>query len=338
MQSGMGVSERVRVLGAAAALVLFSALSACGGGGGGGNDNPPLEVSVSVDGVADASNPLTPGESTTIDVPSGANLVFGSQGETRWKPTATSSSFDVNSFTFTSKSLTVSSNAGGTLVIVFSNKTDESQQATLTIHVAPKEFQAVARVDGEIEGWSSSSVEADGSASQYEFLRRTVLLDAGGYGTENSSTPGVYSWQRLLYDAQDRYLGYVNTQDGTECLYDNPLVYVNYPLQVGKTWSGDATRNCNGSPLTYIQHYTRSVPAYERVTVPQGSHDALRIEGEAHTTVTSNDPIYSGYSYTWKSTCWWAVDLGRNVKCEHAYEFDDGTTRTVSEVMTSLTR
>jgi hypothetical protein len=327
------VSERVRVLGVAAALVVLGALSACGGGGG--RDNPPLEVSVSVDGVADAST-LKPGESTTIDVPSGATLVFGSQGDTRWTPVATDSSFDVNSFTFTSKSVTVSSITGGTLVIVFSNKADETQKATLTIRVAPKAFQAVARVDGEIEAWAEASVASDGSSGQSQYFRRTVLLDAGGYKIQSGSTPDTFSPTYSLYDAQDRYLGSANTD--FECLYDNPLVYVNYPLQVGKTWSGDATRNCNGSPLTYSQHYTRTVKAYERVTVPQGSHDTLRVEAQVDFKITSSDPVYSGTTYTANSTCWWAVDLGRNVKCEYLYHFEDGTSESYTDVMTALTR
>ena len=324
-------TQRIKNLLALSAI--GAALAACGGGGG--HDDPPLEVSVSVDGVTDP-NTLTPGESATISVPSGATLVFSSEGQTGWTPVATESTFQVNSFSFTSKSLTVDSNGGGSLVVVFKNNADETQKATLTVNVAPQEFQAVARVDGEVEAWSETAVESDGSSSQSNFFRRTVLMDAGGYGLDIASTPGAYSQSRSLYDAQDRYLGFVNTATGSECRYDNPVAFVSYPLHVGQTWSGDAKRVCGFQ--TFAQQYSRSVEAYERVVVPQGSHDALRIKAEAHYSVTYSDPNVPGYGYTTNSTCWWAVDLGRNVKCDYVFHYDDSTTGSRTEVMTSLTR
>jgi len=332
MRIGMWMGAPLRALGMAAVM----ALAACGGGGS--DDKPALDVTVKVDGVADSAGPLSAGETGTIAVASGATLVFDSPGETRWEPTATGSSFEVNTFSFTSKSMTVSSHAGGTLVVVFTNKADASQQATLNVTVAPEEFQAVARVDGEVETWSETWTDSTGAVTQDSFLWRTVLMDQGTYGVDiGDAQTGTYSSTRSLYDAQDRYLGFAAVESGNKCLYDQPVAFVSYPLHVGKSWVGDATRSCGGI-LTFTQHYSRSVEAYERVVAPQGSHDALRIKAQADYTVTSTDPDQPGYGYTVNSTCWWAVDLGRNVKCNYVFHYDDGSSDSRSDVMTGLAR
>jgi hypothetical protein len=233
--------------------------------------------------------------------------------------------------------MTVSSNAGGSLAVVFTDKADASQKATLNVTVAPKEFQAVARVDGEVEAWSLTETDNEGAVTQSQRFQRTVLMEEGKYGVETAfGTPDTYSSTRGLYDAQDRYLGYANGLTGTECLYDTPVANVSYPLHVGKTWSGDATRNC--ADLKLSQHYSRRVEAYEKVVTPEGSHDALRITAVVAVSADFADPVYTDYSYTLNSTCWWAIDLGRHVKCDFAYRFDDGSSDSRQEVMTSLTR
>jgi hypothetical protein len=109
---------------------------------------------------------------------------------------------------------------------------------------------------------------------------------------------------------------------------------VSYPLHVGKSWSGDAKRACGG--LTISLHYERSVEAYERVIVPQGGHDALRIKLEA--TYTYSQPGMDSFGQTVTGTCWWAIDLGRNVKCDYVYHYDDGSSESRSDVLISLTR
>ena len=333
MQTGMGVSERVRVLGAAAALVLFSALSACGGGDG-REDNPPLEVSVSVDGVTDADT-LTPGESAAISVPSGATLVFSSEGQTRWAPVATESSFQVNSFSFTSKSLTVTSNGGGSLVVLFKDKADETKTATLTVTVAPKEFERAARADGEVETWSTVSVDVEGNTYHGGGLYRTVLTDNGAYEVHvGNSETGLYS-QRQRYDAQDRYLGFAALGADVNCTYDQPVVQVGYPMHVGKTWSGEAHRDCGDMTyLSFDQSYVRTVEAFERISVPEGSHEALRIRAEVTYTNIGGDPN-DGYTST--NTCWWAVDLGRNIKCEYVSHYTDGKTSSQTTTLAKRT-
>jgi hypothetical protein len=90
-------------------------------------------------------------------------------------------------------------------------------------------------------------------------------------------------------------------------------------MHVGKTWSGTSTRTCtNGSSLDVS--YTRTVAAFQRISVPAGEFDALRIESELSYQLLDPD---SNYSVT--STCWWAVQIGRQVKCDYVYHFPEGS-------------
>src|SRR5262249_53307170 len=155
-------------------------------------------------------------------------------------------SFHVNSFSFTSKSMTVTSNAGGTLVVVFKNKADETQTATLTVNVAPQEFARVSAIEGELAQWNSTITYGDGSTDDLSYHTRTTLMDSGAYGLDTAGVnaqPDTYS-TRSLYDAQDEYLGWQTITGSSSCLYDHPVVQFSLPMHVGKTWTGSATRTC----------------------------------------------------------------------------------------------
>jgi hypothetical protein len=317
-------------------MVAVMALAACGGGGS-SEEKPAFGVTVTIDGAADAAGPLAAGETETIEVPSGATLVFESAGETRWEPTATGSSYEVNSFSFTSKSMTVSSNAGGSLMVVFSDKADASQKATLNVTVAAKEFDRVARVDGETETWSTTTTDSAGAPRVTTRLDRTVLMDAGGYGIESEDAEtGASFGVRTLYDSQDRVLGYRYIASGEDCLNDKPVVMVEYPLQVGKSWSSDTKQLCS-SFQSVEDHSSGTVEAFERIVVPQGSHDTLRLRYEGRSTSTSIYPTVPPFVFSWTATCWWAVDVGRMVKCETATQGSDGSSSQITSVLTDLT-
>jgi hypothetical protein len=331
MRIGRWTGASWRALG----VVAVMALAACGGGAG--DDEPPLEVTVTVDGVADSSGPLTAGETSTMEVPSGATLVFASEGETRWAPTATGSTYAVNSFSFTSKSMTVSSNAGGTLVVVFTDKANPSQKATLNVTVAPKEFQRVAVVDGESSEWTYVRVNRD-DVSHTDTLRANVRLldDEGSYSIWLETLSGGTSWVTTNYDAQDRMTGISFGSGG--CTDDAPQVLLSYPLHVGKQWSGTSTRTCDGVK-NYDQSYERTVEAFERISVPAGSFEALRIKSVTNFT-NHGDPNVPGGAYSVTRTCWWATMLGRNVKCEFTYDYPDSVpgnySRSLTQTMTKL--
>lgn len=325
----MMLVNRARVrpaLGAALVASMAWVLSACGGGGG----EPPLEVAVSVNGVPDASNPLTIGEATTINVASGSTLVFTSEEDTRWAPVATSSSFSVNSFSVTEKSMTVSSDAGGTVQVVFSDARDEAKTASLTVVVAPKEFARVAPREGQFFDMAVRLTDLEGGVTTWDERLITRLDGSGGNYAEEVWSGDAYQYivSRELYDHLGRYLGWDHPHAPLACTNSQPLVNHSYPLHVGKTWSGATSRRCDGGPANYDLAYERSVEAFEPVTVPAGTFNTLRIRSEQRVSNISIAGVPSAYDVI--RTCWWAVDLGRDVKCEYSYDYPAGTAGTLT--------
>jgi len=327
MRTDMNMRARWRLSIAAVAAVW--ALSACGGGGG-GEDAPEFAVAVKVDGAADASNPLVAGETTTIEVASGATLTFDSEGETRWTSTATSSTFDVDAFSFTSKTLTVNSPAGGRVVIEFIDKADTSKKATLTVNIAAHRYERVARVNGEISEWQYTQQDEGYPANITTGRQRVVMNEAdGGYEIQRGPLDDTSPYERSnLFDAQDRSLGLRYLTFDYYCTNSVPVVSYDYPLHVGKAWAGQYERSCymNGEVVgTEAMSFVRTVEAFERITVPAGAYDTLRIK---RTDADGTRP----------STCWWSVELGRDVKCVAVYASPDAPTETYTDVLTRYTR
>lgn len=318
MKKGQWGRTCARAIGVAT-LAALALLGACGGGDD--DSPPPLAVTVKVNGAA-AGEELNAGEAATIDAPSGATLVFDSVDPTRWAPTATDSSFHVDGFSFTSKAVTVASNGGGTLVVVFTNKADETQKATLTVNVAPKEFERVAAIDGESSDWMYDRTNRAGQKTMSTVRTHLSLNgDAGDYSVAVETLTGNVFFSTTNYDALDRVIG-IGPLD-TGCKDDAPVANFSYPLHVGKQWSGTSTRTCDGTKV-YDQAYDRVVEAFERISVPAGSFDTLRIKSAISITNTSGTDI-PGESYAYTRTCWWSVTLGRNVKCQFDYDYPDGT-------------
>lgn len=313
-------------------------LSACGGSDG---DEPDFAVTATVQGESTPGTTLAAGQSASLSVPSGATLVFASEGETRWAPSPANASFTVGSFSWTSKSMTVQSNGGGTIVIAFSDKADGSQRGTLTLNVAPRFFERVPVVQGESAEWRDTIRRRDGSEMVLTRRTRAVVLgDDNSYGLESLTAEGTAT-SRVLYDNQDRTLGTRWMHSERVCDYDNPLPWVAYPLQVGKTWSGQSTRTCT-EPLpdgslwsaSARVNYERTVEAFEKITVSSLTYSTLRIRSESTYLDDNNLRI--------TRTCWWNVATGRNIRCESVYhqsaDAPGAATDSVTEEIVHYTR
>ena len=322
MRSSMSMKVCLRSM--LAALAATWILAACGGGGSSGDT--AFKVALKVDGVADASNPMDVGETTTITAPSGATLTFESNGDAVWTLAATGSSYDVRTDSARSKSIVLTSNGGGGLTIVFANAATPSQRSTLNVVVEPKHFERVAMTEGEVADWANTVVLLSGGTLDSPYRRRSALIGSDGHYRQDSAVawnPDEFTY-RYLFDADDRQTGYQDLTTGHTCTYSVPLAEVSYPLYVGKTWSVTAQKTCNDTPDVRGAATTSVVEAFEPVTVGAGTHDTLRIRTE--TTYSGlPDSNVPGGTFTESETCWWAVDLGRQVKCEATMRYPAGT-------------
>jgi hypothetical protein len=283
------------------------------GCGGGADPKEPLSVTVSVDGSP--TETLDAGESATIEADSGATLVLYSAVATSWNMIAVTSTYTVIGATEGSKSVVVSSNGGGTLDVVLS--TSSGEQVNLRIVISPRHFERLPMRDGEASEWTVTE-ERQGSEPESSIYRRQVQLQADGYFVDETLADSDEYALRSIYDADDRELGDIWLPTGNHCFYSDAIKHFHYPMFVGGLWSGQAQRVCAG---TYDLIYTGAVEAFESISTPAGTFDSLRVRVKTKYENFSR-PDETVTSKT--SVCWWAVEIGRNVKCELAYQYSGG--------------
>lgn len=312
-------------LAATLAIGLTWGLSACGGGGG--EDEPDFAVTAAVQGDTAPGTTLAAGQSATLSVPSGATLVFSSERETRWTPTPTDASFIVDSFSWTSKSFTVSSNGGGNVVIVFSNKDKPSEAATLTVQVEARRFEQVVPEVGVALHSTPQFTALNGSKFTKVWKDEVTSVAADGAYVEEHTvvdySPTPIS--RNTFDAAGRQLTYEFdwlSDSPDVCTYAPALQVLSFPLYVGKSWANDSTANCTSNNLDrWVEN--RTVEAFERVSTPAGDFESLRIRAEG-TFSDAKAPRREPF-YTYSAVCWWSIELGRYVKCDTTKTYPDGT-------------
>lgn len=300
------------------------------------DDQAPMTVTVEVNGVA--SGELQAGNSLTIQVPSGAEVVMQSNVDSTWAPTDPDGTMAVDRSEPRYLSATLSSWTGATAVMEITNGTAAGEVITVTFQVDLAEFQPVTAQVGDAFYWQS--VDDNGTGDVTIRNRRETVVDVAADGswsqTVDSLANGGYYHDRTTYfDAEDSEVGFVI--EGLTCSYEPPDAKVSFPLFVGKTWSNDTSFDgCQGDNYEWEQIETRTVQGHERISVPAGEFDTLRIHGEAQVTIYDMEERHA----TRSETCWWAVTLGRFVKCEWAWTYLDApdTVYTTDSVLTDIER
>jgi hypothetical protein len=110
------------------------------------------------------------------------------------------------------------------------------------------------------------------------------------------------------YDAATGALVRIVTKDGDKLVQFSPrATSIDFPLSVGKRWSGKYDGYTNDDGASWNATTQCAVKGEEKVKVPAGEFDALRIECE--------DAWQSGpFSGVSKTTTWYAPKVGMTVK------------------------
>ncbi len=135
----------------------------------------------------------------------------------------------------------------------------------------------------QVDGWVAPRVGAS-----WEIAQRNT----GSYGKDVRlrMTRGDTTWKGMPAVALSNSLGMTLVaepaggkwlamvgRDGKPAVSFDPPLGWDYPLKVGKTWSGlqRLTMHATGKTLEY--ELSCSIPAFEKVTVPAGTFEAFRI-------------------------------------------------------------
>lgn len=93
------------------------------------------------------------------------------------------------------------------------------------------------------------------------------------------------------------------------------VAWMQFPLEVGKTWSSDYSISLGHGKLQ-AHHHSAKVVGWESVTVPAGTFRALRVNHTLRRMVEMSDVILPEYNYY---TFWYVPEVKRYVKYEREY-------------------
>jgi len=220
-------------------------------------------------------------------------------------------------------SATLVSPKGGQVEIKARSSNDPSQEATLTVVVNPQRYARADFIAGEQRTWRETNTRNGGSVDVNDTLMVTTMADAAGHNTELRDAGTQALKETRVLDADDNRLSR-SYPNGNSCTYAPSRHLLDYPLYYGKSWTTDWTYACSAG-YRETAHAVAAVEDYERITVAQGTHDALRLRTQVAFT-KSNDANLDGgalgqAAYSQDIVCWWSVTLKRTVKCTTTYHY-----------------
>lgn len=301
------------------ALLGVLAAAALAGCDDGGNSGDEMTVRVLVDGAEKGE--LNPGDSLTLQVPSGAEVVMQSNVDSIWTATDAEGAMAVHRAEPRFHSATAWSLMGATASMNVANGAAAGEVVTVVFQVDQATFPAVPAKEGDM---FFTQLVREYNGNQTIDSRQTVT-DVAGDGSREETYENLYAGMYYLdnktyFDAGDRKVKFYIEDAGLTCNYEPPYAKVSLPLFVGKSWSSDTYFDgCHGDGPAQSLTETRTVQAYERVSTPAGDFDTLRILGEGNFTIYDLGDR-DGMQI---ETCWWSVTLGRFVKCEMAVTYLD---------------
>lgn len=312
-----------------AALAFLFVLAGCGGGGSGDQ----VEVRPFVVLTNFGSVPmLVPGVSYRLTMDSGDRLELNaSPAGMQWIVTSDGNVVEAEASEDGAHwSARLDSPKGGQVVIQARSSTDPAQEATLTVVVNPQRHARRDAVANELRVWRETQTRRDGSQAVATVRATVTQVQADGRHQveyrDISTPPGTPTETRTL-DADANRLAR-SFPDGTVCTYTPVRELLDFPLHYGKSWSSDWQYECqhNGTPgYRETAHAATTVDGYESVTVPQGTHQALRLTTRVALTQSNDANLVLGAqgnaAYAQDIVCWWSVSLQRTVKCRVKYEY-----------------
>ncbi|MGM9490836.1 hypothetical protein ACS5PM_26070 [Ideonella sp. YS5] len=283
------------------------------------------------------------GEELTVNVPDGSRIELRASEPVNWTDEFVRASPRDESTVANARQLTLVNDG-----VLSSRSTFEASARDragppirLMVVIDARQFAAVPRKPGESEEWRSSVVRDGQEPQVWAYRRDTTHFTGPGIAfvvthrledgkpiayTELDGEDNAVSRAFVSYDAD-------GNDYPSDCHFSPPVAEFVFPLHVEQRWEAPwTTTHCidlnSGDGMA-----AGEVQAYERVSVPAGTFDALRI----HLSITPLAWLAGGLERTDRQ-CWWSVELGRLVKCEVSLlDFSTGevTARTTDE-MTSF--
>jgi hypothetical protein len=319
----------------AMALLVCAVAAACGGSGDG------LSVTMVVDGIPVSRPAMREGEELTVNVADGSRIELRASEPADWSddflrasPRNESVMANVRSFTLVNDGVLSSRS-----VFEATARNRPGRPIRLLAVIDARRFLPVPRQPGDSEVWRSEFVRAGEEPQTRTYRHDTTHFTAPGIAfvvtsrlddgkpiayTEFDGDDNAVSRAFVSYDAD-------GNDYPADCRFAPPVAEFVFPLHVEQRWqmswrATDCIDLNSGSGMA-----AGEVEAYETVSVPAGTFEALRI----HLGITPADGLAGGLVRT-DRRCWWSDKLGRLVKCQVSLlDFSTGelTARTTDEMI-----
>jgi len=311
-----------------AALALLSALWAplagCGGGGSGDGSVTVVTPFVVLADVAGAplGKMLVPGVAITTTMEGGDTVQLkASPAGVRWvvRSDGNTVAAEVNSDSASWRA-TIQSPKGGEISIVMQSLADPTQEATLKLLVNPQRYARPSWTAGEASTWRETLTRHDGATVEQTLRHTVTAVTTDGAHTQERRTLASEWVDTQTFDADHNAV--TQQRPGVGCQHTPRRALLDFPLYVGKSWQASWQTQCSdlrretGEALTVVEDH-------ERITVPAGSYDTLRIKSLiAYRDVL--DPALTGgvlgqARYAEERVCWWAFSQRRMVRCDSSF-------------------
>lgn len=328
-----------------AGIALACVLTACGGGDG-GTDANSFTISASVGGTKVQSFSGGSGQTTTLTVKSGQDLRFDASNDVVWASVnASQTEVTLKGSSTQSWTAGLKSPPGGTVTLVVTSAKDSNKSATVTVTVSPHEYtSATPQALGRVTTWTETTTQVGGTTATHERANTTTAVDATTGAATMQSTVDAVADELYKQDADGNRLQRTRT-NGDVCTYSPKRTLVSFPLSVGKSWTSTWTYTCTPGGYHETVNTTSTIEAYEPVTTPMGTLNALRIHHVEAVSNSNDAALQNGgagnAAYNIDLVCWWDVAGQRTVKCNQADTYQGGIapanyTKTFTQVLKSV--
>jgi len=316
----------MRALCLAAITATAFALVGCGGDASSPATAPPggFAVTATVGGVPVVGFSAVSGATATLNVGTGQAVQLLATGSVNWATTLNGTDLVAGPSNATQWSGAFGTPTARSVVLTAASTADATRVAVININVAAGPSYAFPSPQlGNATTFAVSDVFVNGVTTSSSYTDTVTAVNANGSHTvqrQGGDAPRLLSMTATGARAAQTF-----TVNGNSCSYTPPRVVFDFPLHFGKSWSSAWAYQCQ---LGYRENGALSgrVVAIERVTVPAGTFDALRIALTFNYTNSNDANLVGGTAgtaqYRIDSVCWYTTAAPlRFLGCDDSYTY-----------------
>jgi hypothetical protein len=182
------------------------------------------------------------------------------------------------------------------------------------------------------DSWTYNSI--DGWKNEKQFTVVIVVTDVtdAGFTQETKRTDNGQG----TVAHRDKNLNLLGREVGNRKFFATPFEpHLSFPLEVGKTWEQEVTFTRNFDDRKVVASLKAKVLGWERISVPAGTFDALKIVINGPYNGSWSDPSGGRWSGQRSEMIWYSPEAKAIVKStyEDADRYRTGLTKTIYELV-----